>query len=383
MNRATETTVTRDLSPTSPCWIPSTTLSSSFSRDTKAIVGSNNRKWNIQRSTSRRLSQPNSVDTLVGSKGFTSGVHYWEWKVINGGSYVFGLLNSIDGCELRGSALRGYLGNPSSAVNMMKEAVGLSTVTHEMAKSMNYELSSDICHWYEVTDDEEVRRAWNVITETSNWGPALSSQSLKRMIGDNYILCNDSFANWAGYSLRERLYFQSLNHQWCAMRYATDESYNYWLTHGVYNSKSVGHTIPADTCQRIIDNDYSRFEGAAGYTFGILLDFNYGEAVMYIYAPSPENAGTREPIQVLSLGTLFQDGRKYYPAVSMFGSNGRLELDTEAPFPTSVSASYERYRTMMEANIELENEVRDLRNRLDRLARGLSERTTASSNIPV
>ncbi len=94
---------------------------------------------------------------MVGSKGFSSGVHYWEWKVLNPGSFVFGILNSADGSELRGESLRGYLGNPSSSVDTIRSAVGLSTVTHEIAKLMGFELSPKIYHWYEAVDNEDVQ----------------------------------------------------------------------------------------------------------------------------------------------------------------------------------------------------------------------------------
>ena len=380
LSRATETTTSRDLSPATPFWIPATTLSDSFSRDTKAITGSNNVKWIIQRSTSRRLTGPNSVDTLVGSKGFSSGVHYWEWKVLNPGSFVFGLLNSVDGSELRGDSLRGYLGNPASPVDVMRGAVGLSTVTHDMARTMGYELSPKIYHWYEAVDTEEVRDAWEVMSE-GEWG-SLSSLSLKRMIGDSYVYkMEDCRSDYHNASCKHLFAHGDDNCMITPIRYSSNENYYHWFLCRDYCNIPSNHTISGDVVNKLVNSEYSAYEGAAGYTFGILLDFTCGEAVMYIYPPSSNETTTEiEPMRILSLGTLFQDGRKYFPAVTVFGSNGRLELNTEAPLPSTVSESHRRYRSMMEANARLESEVRDLRSRLERLAHGLGQRATSSSS---
>eukprot|EP01120_Amphizonella_sp_Union-15-10_P011262 TRINITY_DN472_c0_g1_i5.p1 TRINITY_DN472_c0_g1~~TRINITY_DN472_c0_g1_i5.p1 ORF type:complete len:201 (-),score=27.86 TRINITY_DN472_c0_g1_i5:129-731(-) len=93
------------MSSSEPDWIPCSVFSPLYLTKLKSAPDSDRRVWEIRKFN-------DEWQTLIGNTGFTSGVHYWEFKFVNFHNLVmFGLLVPPDDSLINVDELWSHMGN--------------------------------------------------------------------------------------------------------------------------------------------------------------------------------------------------------------------------------------------------------------------------------
>jgi hypothetical protein len=306
-------------------WMPATTLTPEFANDSFPDA-SDVKLWHIAR---RKIESDPSWLTLLANKGFTGGVHYWEVRVVRPCNFMIGVVSPSDNSIITEENLASHLGAAGNPL------LGTSCTAFSSFHSQSGRSVRDIV---DMGFDTEFLALRDRFLSTTGLGMA--------------------YFNTIRYD-RDRVY--TLTECWdkfgWVQRHLAGE-YDFACLAKWYKSRNISTTYP-----------YSLFDWA-GCRVGFLMDLHCGQLHLLLYRAGNSSTSVEGADKKVLFGTLLQ-GRRYFPATSMQGCDGALELRTGARLPgdcpelveqlQETAALVQEYRTTMAGlDIQIQQQQKEL-----------------------
>jgi hypothetical protein len=264
-------------------WFPNTVLAPEFAEGTVPLVNNvENGLWAVQRTPT--YGGPEWM-TVIANRDFTEGCHYFEVKVVKYCRFMVSLLFPFDETLITGSNLASY---PGSAANP------LFSENYTSFYSGTESIARYVRNIHDMKIDDNMTPYRDALLAAG-----ISRDRFNGMAHDMYRI----------YTLRDNIDAQRVQ--------------QFLINQRQWDSVARHHA-PATTPPPVFD--------WAGCRVGFLMDLDQGLLYLLVYFPGNHSTSYKEANKRVLFAVLGR-GRRYFPAISMAGCEGALELRTSTEVP--------------------------------------------------